>query len=100
MKIDDPLKKSTGLGVNTTAARPSKTVKNTEATKAASDNVTLSSTGQALAGQVASNGAFDAQKVEEIKAAIASGQFQVNAERIADGLIDSVKDLISTRKGK
>jgi negative regulator of flagellin synthesis FlgM len=87
------------LGVSTTQARPGKAAEKTGVDKAPSDNVTLSSAGQALAGQVAGSGVFDANKVEEIKAAIASGQFQVDAERVADGLIDSVKDLISTRKG-
>lgn len=97
VKIDDPLKKPSGLGTVAPQVKPGRTADKSGVEKTRSDNVTLSSAGQALAGQSSTSGAFDARKVEEIKAAIASGQFQVNAERIADGLIDSVKDLISSR---
>jgi negative regulator of flagellin synthesis FlgM len=69
------------------------------AAAAGSDSVTLSPKAQALSSQSSANGVFDANKVEEIKAAIANGSFQVNPERIADGLIDTVKDLLTTRKG-
>ncbi|MFZ4699528.1 MAG: flagellar biosynthesis anti-sigma factor FlgM [Candidatus Methylumidiphilus sp.] len=37
---------------------------------------------------------FDADKVEQIKTAIASGQFQVDPSKVADGLLQSVKDLL------
>ncbi|QFY42426.1 flagellar biosynthesis anti-sigma factor FlgM [Candidatus Methylospira mobilis] len=43
-----------------------------------------------------SQGPFDAKKVEQIKSAIASGQFQVNAGNIADSLITSVHGLLSS----
>ena len=42
--------------------------------------------------------AYDAEKVEAIKSAIANGQFKVDSEKVADGLINSVKDLLSTQK--
>ncbi len=42
--------------------------------------------------------AVDKAKVEEIKQAIAEGKFKVNAEVVADKLIDTVKELLSTRK--
>ena len=100
MKIDDSSKKTAGIGVSTTQTRAGKgTEKAAGASKAPSANVTLSSQVQALTSQVSSASVFDTKKVEEIKAAIAGGQFQVNAERVADGLMDTVKDLISTRRG-
>jgi len=37
----------------------------------------------------------DSQKVAEIKQAISEGRFQVNAEVVADRLIDTVQDLIT-----
>jgi len=98
VKIDDPIKKTGGLNVGATQTRASKGTEKTAAGKAGaatSDNVHLSTQVQSLS---ASSGVFDTNKVEEIKAAIASGQFQVNAEKIADGLMDTVKDLIHSRK--
>lgn len=99
MKIDDASKKIAGLEVGTTSTRAGKSAEKTDAAgKAASDNVTLSTQAKALSGQSASSGVFDAKKVDEIKAAIASGQFKVNAESVADGLMDTVKNLISSRR--
>lgn len=100
MKIDDASKKTAALGVTTTQTRAGKGTEKAAASsnQAASSNVKLSSQVQALTSQVSSASVFDTKKVEEIKAAIAGGQFQVNAERVADGLMDTVKDLISARK--
>lgn len=103
MKIDDSIKKSTSLGVKSAQTRTEKSAEKasvgTGVDKAASDNVTLSPKAQALAEQSASTGVFNSDKVSQIKAAIASGTFKVNPEKVADGLIDTVKELISTRKG-
>jgi negative regulator of flagellin synthesis FlgM len=46
----------------------------------------------------ASSAVFEAKKVEEIKLAISEGRFQVNSEKVADGLLETVKDLLSARK--
>jgi len=99
VKIDDSIKKSTSLGVKTAQTRTEKSAEKAGVEKAASDNVTLSPKAQALAEQSAGAGVFDSNKVSQIKAAIASGTFKVNPEKVADGLIDTVKELISTRKG-
>lgn len=98
MKIDDSLKKTAGLGVAATSARAGKGTEKAGITKPASDNVHLSSQVQTLSAQVANTGVFDAHKVEEIKAAIAQGKFQVNPEKVANGLLDTVTDLIHSRK--
>lgn len=98
MKINDSIKKTTGLGVGTAQAGAGKSTEKAGASQPATDNVHLSSQLKSLAGQVAGSSVFDTKKVEEIKAAIAGGQFQVNAEKVADGLMDTVKDLIQKRK--
>ena len=45
-----------------------------------------------------STGVFDTKKVERIKLAIADGQFNVNSEKVADGLLETVRDLLHSRK--
>ena len=102
MKIDDStINKTKSLGVGTKANRPGKAAENTGVEKTHSDTekLTLSSKAQALAKASGGGAVFDTEKVNKIKAAIANGEFVVHPERIADGLIDSVKDMISTRKG-
>lgn len=38
---------------------------------------------------------FDSQRVAEIRQAVAEGRFQINAEKIADTLIQSVGELLA-----
>ena len=102
MKINDQLK-TPGLPASTTPAAGA-----TGADKAAgaapaqaqaqTGNVRLSTQGQALANAVGGSAVFDTQKVERIKLAIADGQFHVNSEKVADGLLETVRDLLHSRK--
>ena len=101
MKINDTLKGNQGLPtVNTPAANTKGTEKaaTTATTQAPTDSVRLSSQGQAMASVGSSSAVFDTKKVERIKMAIADGQFQVNSEKIADGLLETVRDLLHSRK--
>ena len=41
----------------------------------------------------------DAARVAEIKQAISEGRFQINPERIADGLLDSVREMLARQQG-
>jgi negative regulator of flagellin synthesis FlgM len=38
---------------------------------------------------------FDAEKVAEIRSAISEGRFTVDAEKVADSLIESVRELLA-----
>ena len=99
MKINDSgsIKKPATSGVAAAQTGANRAADKAGAVAAGTDNVRLSSQAKALAA-TSTSGVFDVNKVEEIKAAIASGRFPVDAAKIADGLIDSVKELIQKRK--
>lgn len=63
-------------------------------------SVNISSTAQKVSSLSSSEAVFDLEKVAQIKAAISNGEFKVNAELVADGLISTVKDLIKTQSYK
>jgi negative regulator of flagellin synthesis FlgM len=99
VKINDTLKGTPGLpATNAPAAGAKGADKAVTVNPAQSDNVRLSPQGQALASAAGGAAVFDTKKVERIKLAIADGQFQVNSEKVADGLLETVRDLLHSRK--
>lgn len=98
MKITDSVKAPGLAPVQTQTPSAKSAEKAPTVSTGTSDSVRLSSQVQSLAGQNGANGVFDSKKVERIKLAIADGQFQVNSEKVADGLLDTVKDLLHSRK--
>lgn len=102
MKINDTLKSNPGLQPATTqtnnARGADKAATTAPLTGAQTDSVRLSPQGQAMASSVGGAAVFDAKKVERIKMAIADGQFQVNSEKVADGLLETVRDLLHSRQ--
>lgn len=100
MKINDSIKSKVDLGVDKAGAEKTGAGKKTEKPQIhakAAENVTLSPISaqlQALEAKIAGDNAFDVEKVAAIKLAIASGQFKVSSEKVADGLIETVKDLL------
>lgn len=113
MKITDSIKNITGLSVGSGAS--SNKTGNTNSTnntgnasgptavpEATSVKISpLSSQLQSLLqAQISTSSGFDAQKVEAIKHAITGGQFQVDSEKVASGLITSVQNLLQSRNSE
>ena len=99
VKINDTLKNAGLPAANAPAANTRNAEKAGSTVPASTDSVRLSSQGQAMAAAVgSSNGVFDTKKVERIKLAIADGQFNVNSEKVAEGLLETVRDLLHSRK--
>jgi negative regulator of flagellin synthesis FlgM len=101
VKINDTIKSNPGLPATNTPAAGAKGADKAAATQtpATTDSVRLSSQGQAMASAVSGGSqVFDTKKVERIKMAIADGQFKVNSEKVADGLLETVRDLLHSRK--
>ena len=102
MKITDSVKNVTSLSVGSAASSKTKSADKSSGTVDAA-NVSsvkispLSSQLQSLEAQISTSNVFDARKVDEIKRAIAGGQFQVDTEKVANELINSVKSLLQTR---
>jgi negative regulator of flagellin synthesis FlgM len=99
MKIGhlDSSLKTQKLGTPAADARASAAPAGSERASApaeASAKVELSATASFLAAQ-GDTGDFDAEKVARIAQAIRDGQFEVNAEAIADKLIAHTRDLLS-----
>lgn len=87
-----------------------KTVADTSPPVSANDNVKAnrSASGMpAVAGQArptsptpllpSTNGDFDAARVAKIRENISAGRYQVNTTKIADGLLATVRDLLSKK---
>lgn len=61
----------------------------------AGDRVDISSLSSQLHEVGGGEAPINAERVAEIKLAISEGRFQINPERIADGLLSSVRDMLS-----
>jgi negative regulator of flagellin synthesis FlgM len=93
MKINSDPASLASLGSESVASngRAGKSVASDDTSSSTSSSaVELSATSRGLAA------AFDGAKVENIKQAISSGQLQINPEAIAQGLISSVTQLLSS----
>jgi len=97
MKIDNSTKTVVGIATGDTPKRPDKAGNATPPPVDTNEKVELSplsSQLQSIESSLASEGVFDAARVEEIKQAISEGRFKVNAEVVADRLLETVKELL------
>lgn len=91
MKINSALP-SVGNAPDSSRARGSAATPRPES--GASERVDISSLSARLQEVGAGETPIDAQRVADIKQAISEGRFQINPERIADGLLSSVRDML------
>jgi negative regulator of flagellin synthesis FlgM len=101
MKVDHSVKKFGDLPGAEVKSRSRNGGEKIRTVGVACDSVHLSSDLmqlQAPAAEKSGGSVFDSKRVEEIKVAIAEGRFEVNPQKIADGLIATVKDLLGARK--
>jgi len=87
-------------GAAAPAAAPSAAATAAAADTGATAAAAASATGQVHALPGTRGGDFDAARVAAIREDIRAGRYQVNPERIASGLLDSVRDLLGAERGK
>ncbi len=89
MKIDPSLPAQAGLDPDSTSTRKPRQQGGTDIVPAGSDiQIKLSPTLQGIEKTLAATD-VNTSRVEAIKQALASGQYQISSERIASGLINS-----------
>lgn len=96
MKIDQPASSATPLSRAGKSAK-AQPAAGTDAAEQAKDTVQLS-TAQVHSLPTGPNTDFDAARVASIREDIRAGRYEVHPERIARGLLDSVRDLLGSKK--
>ena len=99
MKITDSVKNVSSPSVGPASAGKTRSAPAAPVTSVESGNGSVASTSpplQALQSTIATSSAFDTQKVEAIKLAIAGGQFTVDTSKVASELISSVRSLLQS----
>ena len=106
MKIENSIKTESVKPVNEGQPSPGKSGQRAAANAATtgassansiSTNIQLSVQLKNIEKNLSKGEVFDAERVAEIKQAISEGRFTVNADKVADGLLDTVRDLIRSR---
>ena len=83
---------------NTASSTTAASTNSAPASSTVSTLSTISTQLQAAQASSSSDAVFSTSKVNEIKQAISEGRFQVNSEKVANGLLDSVHDLLGSRR--
>ncbi|MFH1987501.1 MAG: hypothetical protein FD131_993 [Rhodocyclaceae bacterium] len=90
MKIDSK------YNLGTTPVTPRPVTRGSQETASTAESVSLSQLAGALQG--AEKPPVNAARIQEIKEAISQGRFKINPEAIADGLIQSARDLLDSQR--
>jgi len=98
MKIDSSFNNANLPISNKSVNRVGQSSENIGSNVSASSNVQLSEYLQLHEAKAASIVTFNSEKVEQIKAAIADGRYQVNAEAIAETLIATAREILKTQQ--
>lgn len=99
MKIDNPVGPVGGVAGGEPRPRPGKGTP--AAVGASGEKVELSSLSlrlQEIEAALAEVPVADAGRIAEIKQAIAEGRFKVDAGKVADGLIESVRQMLAAQR--
>lgn len=98
MKVDNSLNVG-GLPISEPKGR---SVKGQPASKADAsvESSSLSSRLAEIQSSLSNVPVVDSARVEEIKQAISEGRFKVNADKVADGLIESVRQMLVAQANK
>ena len=102
MKIDNSVKATSNLPAGEGRARAAKESPKTQ-DSAGGERVELSSLSarlQQMEETIANTPVVDSAKVDEIKQAMSEGRFKVDTEKVADGLIDSVRQMLNAQTAK
>lgn len=96
MKINDTTRSS--ITPQASQTRLAKDVEKASLDKVASDTGSKQATTRAASTNPGATAlTFDSKRVEALKLAIANGTFEINPEKIADGLIRSVQNNLSRK---
>ena len=105
MKIENSIKAIPGVSVGENATHSQKSgqrageIATPSNAGAPSATIHLSKEAQSIEKNLANDEVFDAARVAEIKRAISEGRFVVNADKVADGLLETVRELIQSKRG-
>ncbi|MDD3352776.1 flagellar biosynthesis anti-sigma factor FlgM [Zoogloea sp.] len=104
MKIDNSLKATAGLPTSDTRTRASDKAGRTDAAQGGDNGKvqisSLSTSLQQMEETIAGTPVVDSARVNEIKQAITEGRFRVDTEKVADGLIQSVRQMLDAQTGQ
>jgi negative regulator of flagellin synthesis FlgM len=108
LKIENSIKTESAKPLNEGQPSPSKSgqraatnvvTSGASSANSISTNIQLSVQLQNIEKNLSKEEVFDAARVAEIKQAISEGRFTVNPGKVADGLLETVRDLIRSKQG-